>query len=59
MIGLNTFAGENRNFNRNLIGGKRRNKGITKYGKYKSLNERFLAEVKGLNEYRNRVKNQK
>ena len=43
-------------FNRNLTrGGKRRNKGITKYGKYRSLAERLVAEVKALNDYRKRV----
>ena len=48
----------NTNFNRNLSGGKRPNKGITKYGKCKTLAERLIAENNALQEYRDRVKNQ-
>lgn len=45
-------------FNRNIYGGKRQNKGITKYGKYTTLAERLKAECKSYEDYRNRVKNQ-
>jgi hypothetical protein len=45
-------------FNRNLMDGKRRNKGITKYGKYKNLSERLKAEVEARQQYEQRVNNQ-
>lgn len=48
-----------RQYNRNLIGGKRPHKGISKYGKCKTLTERLIAETNALEEYRKRVKNQK
>ena len=40
-----------KNFNRNLIGGKRPNKGIEKYGKCKNISERLKLESKSLEEY--------
>lgn len=49
----------NNNYNRNLMGGKRKNKKIQRYGKCKSLSERLIVESKGLQDYINRVKNQK
>jgi hypothetical protein len=45
----------NPNFNRNLVGGKRPNKGITKYGKCKTLTERLLMESQALTDYHKRV----
>lgn len=45
----------NRGFNRNLVGGRRRNKGITKYGKYRTLADRLKAEVAALDAYHKRV----
>lgn len=42
-------------YNRNLIGGKRPHKGIQRYGKYKTLSERLIAETKGLNDYLQRI----
>ncbi len=47
-----------KNFNRNLAGGKRRNRGITKYGpdKCKTLTERLIAESKALEAYHKRIK---
>lgn len=42
-------------YNRNLCGGKRRKRGITKYGKL-SLTERLIAETKALDDYHKRVK---
>lgn len=42
-------------YNRNLMGGKRRHKKIQRYGQYKTLAERLVAEAKGLQDYLNRV----
>ena len=42
-------------YNRNLIDGKRRHKGIQKYGKYQTLSERCMAESKALTDYLKRV----
>ena len=42
-------------YNRNLIGGKRPHKKITKFGKCKSLAERLVTEIKALNDYLTRI----
>lgn len=42
-------------YNRNLIGGKRPHKKITKFGKYTLLSERIAAELKAINDYQIRV----
>ncbi len=42
-------------YNRNLTGGKRPHKKITKFGHCKNLNERLIAETKALNEYLKRI----
>lgn len=42
-------------YNRNLMGGKRPNKKIGRYGKYKTLSERLIAEADGLRKYSERV----
>jgi hypothetical protein len=42
-------------YNRNLMGGKRPHKGITKYPITLSLSERLIAETKALDEYHKRV----
>ena len=44
-------------YNRNLVGGKRPHRKISKYGKYwvSSMEERFAAEQKALEDYQKRV----
>lgn len=42
-------------YNRNLMGGKRPHKKIQRYGKYKTLSERLVAEAKGLADYQKRA----
>jgi hypothetical protein len=42
-------------YNRNLMGGKRPHKGITKYPITLSLSERLIAESKALDDYHKRV----
>jgi len=42
-------------YNRNLMSGKRPNKKICRYGKYKTLSERLIAEAEGLAKYSKRV----
>ncbi|HWY34502.1 MAG TPA: hypothetical protein VNX68_07640 [Nitrosopumilaceae archaeon] len=42
-------------YNRNLCNGKRPHKKIQRYGKYKTLGERMMAESKALMEYQKRV----
>lgn len=37
------------------MGGKRPHKKITRFGKYKTLSERMMAETKALNDYEKRV----
>jgi hypothetical protein len=50
----------NSHFNRNIIGKvKRPNKGINKYGRYKLLADRCIAELEARVQYVQRVKNQK
>jgi hypothetical protein len=46
-------------YNRNLVGGKRPHRKYSKFGKYKTLGDRLVAEYKALANYRNRVSNQK
>lgn len=46
-------------FNRNVNGGKRPNKGIQKYGRYKTIADRFAAELEARWQYELRVKNNK
>lgn len=48
---------QSKDFNRNLSGGKRRNKGIQTYGphKCKKLVDRLILETKRLNDYLKRV----
>lgn len=42
-------------YNRNLMGGKRPHKKIGRFGKYKTLGERLLAESRALTQYLKRV----
>lgn len=42
-------------YNRNLIGGKRPHKKISKFGKYNTLGERMMAEGLALTKYLKRV----
>ena len=43
-------------YNRNIFGGKRCNKGITKYGGYKTLSERLIAEIAARETYEERAR---
>jgi hypothetical protein len=43
-------------YNRNLMGGKRPHKGITKYPASLTLAERLIAETKALDDYCKRLK---
>lgn len=49
----------NPSYNRNIEGGKRPNKGIQKYGRYKTMSDRLFAELEARWQYELRVKNQK
>ena len=42
---------QTKEYNRNLVSGKRRNKKIQKFGKFKTLTERLGAESKALTDY--------
>ncbi len=42
-------------YNRNLMGGKRPHKKMHRYGIFKTLSERLIAEAKGLADYHKRV----
>jgi hypothetical protein len=44
-------------YNRNIIGGKRPHKGVQKYGKYKTISDRLIAECKGIEQYKRRISN--
>lgn len=46
----------NTHYNRNLIGGRRPHKKITKYGHYKTLSDRLKAESKALQDYYDRIR---
>lgn len=46
-------------YNRNINGGRRQNKGIQKYGKFRLLSDRLIAELEARAAYERRVKNQK
>ena len=48
------YGGKQKGWNRNIMGGKRPNKGITKYGRF-TLGERIMAEGKATREYEQRV----
>ena len=55
---MNTKLHPDPTYNRNIEGGKRPNKGIQKYGKYKRLTDRMWAEIQARIQYSERVKNQ-
>lgn len=42
-------------YNRNLIGGKRPNKKINRFGKFTTLSDRLIAESEALMAYQKRV----
>lgn len=42
-------------YNRNLMNGKRPHKKIQRYGRYKTISERLIAEAVGLATYQKRV----
>lgn len=55
---IKTRPHPDRSYNRNINGGKRQNKGIQKYGKYRLLTDRLWAEIEARQQYCDRVKNQ-